>query len=84
MNDMELWEHIQSIPKDCQLLVECKRSIGVFALGANPMVMIESVLHPLDESPSSEIVLHFSIEDMRVLKRTIERTLAQIEAANSN
>lgn len=82
--DKELWEHIQSIPKDRHLHVECKRSMGAMVLGQEPMVLIEGVLHPLDKSPSSEtVVLNFSVEDAKVLKRTIERTLAAIETTSN-
>ena len=79
----KIWEHIQGIPKSQHKLVECKRSLGAMAVGLKPQYLIECALHSLDGSPPTEpIVLHFSIEDVRVLKKSIDKTLAALDASN--
>lgn len=53
--------------------------MGAMAVDLIPEMLIEGTLHPLDESHSETVVLHFSIEDVKVLKRTIDRLLATVD-----
>lgn len=82
---MEAWEQLQNIPKNRQLHLECKTSMGAMAVNSKPMIFIKCIMHPLDNGPASEeVVLNLSIEDARVLKRTIDRTLAAVDAQQNN
>lgn len=82
---IEIWNELQSIPKNRQLHLQCKRSMGAMTADLKPMVFIQGILHPLDGSPpSEEVAINISVENARILKRTLDRFLKAVDSKEKN